>query len=111
MGTPAARLRERVRHDPILVVPGAYDALLARLIQEAGFEAVYCSGAGISFSLLGQPDVGLVTMSEMVDRVAQIAQAVDVPVIADGDTGYGNAINVQRTVREYERAGAAAIQL
>ncbi len=105
------RLRERLAHGPIVVAPGAYDALLARLIEAAGFEAVYFTGAGASYSILGQPDLGLLTLSEMAERAARLSEAVRVPVIADGDTGYGNAINVIRTVREYERAGVAAIQL
>jgi carboxyvinyl-carboxyphosphonate phosphorylmutase len=108
---PTTRLRERLARPEILVAPGAYDALLARLIGEAGFEAVYFSGAGASYSALGEPDLGLLTMTEMAAKAAGIARAVDLPVIADGDTGYGNAINVMRTVTEYERAGVAAIQL
>jgi 2-methylisocitrate lyase-like PEP mutase family enzyme len=94
-----------------LVAPGAYDAFTARLVEIAGFEAVYLTGAGVSYSQLGKPDVGSVTQTEMVERVASIARAISVPLIADGDTGYGNAINVMHTVRLYERAGAAAIQI
>ncbi|MGQ9675534.1 MAG: isocitrate lyase/PEP mutase family protein [Chloroflexota bacterium] len=105
------QLRERLAKGDILIAPGAYDALLARLIALAGFECVYFSGAGTAYSLLGEPDVGLLTMTEMAERATAVAQAVVVPVIADGDNGYGNAINVMRTVREYERAGVAAIQL
>ncbi len=93
------------------MAPGAYDALSARLVEEAGFPAVYASGAGASYSLLGAPDLGLLSFAEMRDQVRRIAQAVSIPVIADGDTGYGNALNVQRTVREFESAGADAIQL
>ncbi len=104
-------LRKRLAENRILIAPGAYDALLARLIEAAGFEAVYFSGAGASYSVLGQPDVGLLTLTEMAERAASIAHAVSIPCIADGDTGYGNALNVMRTVREYERAGVAAIQL
>jgi carboxyvinyl-carboxyphosphonate phosphorylmutase len=96
--------------DPILA-PGAYDALTARLIEQAGFPAVYMTGFGTSASLLGRPDVGLLTMSQMVDNARRIAQAVDVPVIADADTGYGNALNVIRTVQEYELAGVSAIHI
>jgi carboxyvinyl-carboxyphosphonate phosphorylmutase len=95
----------------ILVLPGAYDTLSAKLIERAGFSGVYMTGYGQSASKLGQPDVGLLTMSEMVERVRDLTMAVDVPVLCDGDTGFGNAANVIRTVREYERAGAAAIQL
>ena len=90
---------------------GLYDALGARLVEQAGFDAVYMTGFGTAASLLGRPDVGLLALAEMVDNARRIAQAVEVPVIADADTGYGNAINVIRTVREYERAGVAAIHL
>jgi carboxyvinyl-carboxyphosphonate phosphorylmutase len=94
-----------------VLAPGCYDALGARLIEEAGFSAVYMSGFGTSAGLLGRPDVGLVSMSEMVDNARRIVDAVDLPVIADADTGYGNAINVLRTVREYEKAGVAALHI
>lgn len=97
-------------HKPVLA-PGCYDALNARLIEQAGFPAAYMTGFGSSVGLLGRPDVGLLTMSEMVDNARRIVSAVDIPVIADADTGYGNPINVIRTVREYERAGVSAIQL
>jgi 2,3-dimethylmalate lyase len=107
----AARLRELISQPEPLLAPGAYDALSARLIEQAGFRAVYMTGFGTAASLLGRPDVGLVTMSQMVDNAGRIAQAVDVPVIADADTGYGNAINVVQTVREYERAGVAGIHI
>jgi 2-methylisocitrate lyase-like PEP mutase family enzyme len=94
------------------LAPGAFDALSARLIEEAGFPAVYMTGFGASASVLGRPDVGLLTMREMVDHARQIAQAVStMPVIADADTGYGNPINVIRTVQEYELAGVAGIHL
>lgn len=95
---------------PVLA-PGCYDALGARLIEEAGFSAVYMTGFGTSAGLLGRPDVGLVSMAEMVDNARRIVGAVNVPVIADADTGYGNPINVLRTVREYERAGVAALHI
>ena len=101
------RLRELVDAKEILVLPGAYDALSARL----GFPCVYMTGYGQSASKLGAPDVGLMTMSEMVERAKDMCAAVSVPVICDGDTGFGNVVNLVRTVREYERAGAAAIQL
>ena len=93
------------------MAPGAYDALTARLIEQAGFPAVYMTGFGTSASLLGRPDVGLLTMSQMVDNARRIAQAVNVPVIADADTGYGNPLNVIRTVQEYELAGVSAIHI
>jgi 2-methylisocitrate lyase-like PEP mutase family enzyme len=92
-------------------VPGAYDALSARVIKAAGFSAVYMTGFGTSAGRLGRPDAGLLTQTEMVDNARRIASAVDVPVIADADTGYGNPLNVMRTVQEYERAGVAAIHL
>ena len=106
------RLRELLVQRDLLVAPGAYDALSARLIAQAGFPAVYMTGFGTAASVLGQPDVGLLTMSEMVSRAAALAAVVgDRPLIADADTGYGNPINVRRTVREYERAGVAAIHI
>lgn len=95
----------------ILVAPGAHDALTAKIIERVGFKAVYMTGYGQAASHLGQPDVGLLTMTEMVRRAANFVEAVSVPVIADADTGFGNSINVQRTVREYEKAGVAALQL
>jgi len=104
-------LRARLARRPTLVAPGAYDALTARLVEVAGFDAVYVTGAGVSYSHLCQPDVGLVSLSEMVERVASICRAVSIPVIADGDNGHGNAINTMRTVRLFEEAGASAIQL
>jgi 2-methylisocitrate lyase-like PEP mutase family enzyme len=94
-----------------VLAPGCYDGLGARLIEEAGFSAAYMTGFGSAAGRLGQPDVGLLTLSEMVDNAHLIAQAVSIPVIADADTGYGNALNVIRTVREYEAAGVAAIHL
>jgi len=106
------RLRELLVQRDLLVAPGAYDALSARLIAQAGFPAVYMTGFGTAASVLGQPDVGLLTMSEMVSRAAALAAVVgNRPLIADADTGYGNPINVRRTVREYERAGVAAIHI
>src|SRR4051812_35433303 len=96
--TPRARLRELLSGAAPLVAPGAYDALSARLIEQAGFAAVYMTGFGTTASLIGRPDVGLLTGAEMVDNARRIVAAVDVPVIADADTGYGNAINVLRTV-------------
>jgi methylisocitrate lyase len=104
-------LRKLIEDDEILIAPGAHDLLAARIIQKVGFKAVYMTGYGQAASVLGKPDVGLLTMTEMADRARKFAQAVDVPVIADGDTGFGNAVNVIRTVREYEQAGVAAIQL
>lgn len=94
-----------------LVAPGCYDALGARLIEQAGFDTAYMTGFGTTASLLGRPDVGLLGMSEMVDNARRITAAIDLPVIADADTGYGNQINVVRCVQEYERAGIAAIHI
>ena len=105
------RLAELVRGREPILAPGAYDALSARMIEQAGFPAVYMTGFGTSASLLGRPDVGLLTMSQMVDNARRIAQAVGVPVIADADTGYGNPLNVIRTVQEYELAGVSAIHI
>jgi carboxyvinyl-carboxyphosphonate phosphorylmutase len=105
------RLRELLAGNEPVVAPGAYDALSARLAEEAGFPAVYMTGFGVTASLIGRPDVGLLTMTEMVDTARRITAAVDLPVLADADTGYGNALNVIRTVREYEGAGVAGIHL
>jgi carboxyvinyl-carboxyphosphonate phosphorylmutase len=107
----AASLRKLLDGTEPILAPGAYDALSARLIEAAGFSAVYMTGFGTSASLLGRPDVGLLGMSEMVDNARRIVEAVEVPVIADADTGYGNPLNVIRTVHEYERAGVAAIHI
>ena len=104
-------LRGLLAAKEILVAPGAHDVLTAKIIEKAGFQAVYMTGYGQAASHLGTADVGLLTMSEMLARANNFASAVDVPVIADGDTGFGNAINVMRTVRQYEMAGVAAIQL
>jgi carboxyvinyl-carboxyphosphonate phosphorylmutase len=108
---PRARLRELLADRAPLLAPGAYDALSARLVEQAGFAAVYMTGFGTTASLIGRPDVGLLSGTEMVDNARRIVAAVDVPVIADADTGYGNALNVLRTVQLYEQAGVAGIQL
>jgi len=108
--TSAARLRVLLRGEDMVIAPGAYDGLTAKLIEQAGFSAVYMTGAGTSVSR-GYPDFGLLTMSEMVENAARIVGAVAVPVIADADTGYGNELNVFRTVQEYERRGVAAIHI
>lgn len=109
--SPGARLRALLRRPDVLVVPGCADALTARIAVSVGFECVYATGAGIANALLGQPDVGLTTMTEVVGQVERICDAVEVPVIVDIDTGFGNAINARRTVRAMERAGAAAVQV
>ena len=110
MTSNATRLRAQFAGGDMVIAPGAYDGLTARLIEQAGFPAVYMTGAGTA-ATIGFPDYGLVTMSEMADNAERIARAVGLPVIADADTGYGNELNVVRTVREYERRGVAALHL
>ncbi|WP_227268251.1 isocitrate lyase/PEP mutase family protein [Roseobacter weihaiensis] len=104
-------LRARLAQKEILVAPGVYDGLTATLAEAAGFQALYLSGAAVAYTRLGRPDIGLSTMSEMADTMALIADRVELPVIIDADTGFGNALNAQRTMRVYERAGAAALQV
>jgi len=104
-------LKERLARPEILVAPGVYDGLTATLAARAGFEALYLSGAAVAYTRLGRPDIGLVTMSEMADTLALIRDRVDLPVVVDADTGHGNALNAQRTMRTYERAGANALQV
>jgi 2-methylisocitrate lyase-like PEP mutase family enzyme len=106
-----ARLRALLAGPEPVLAPGAYDALSARLIEQAGFPAVYLTGFGIAASVLGRPDIGLVTLTEMADAARRLVRATSLPIIADADTGYGNAIGVVRAVQEYEAAGVAAIQL
>jgi carboxyvinyl-carboxyphosphonate phosphorylmutase len=107
----AARLRALLDSGQAIVAPGAFDSLSARLVEEAGFPAVYMTGFGTSASLIGRPDVGLLTMTEMAGNAGRIAACVDIPVIADADTGYGNPLNVIRTVGAYEAAGVAGIHI
>lgn len=104
-------LATRLQQPQVLLAPGVYDALSALLAEQAGFEALYLSGASIAYTRLGRSDVGLTTASEVEDTLARITERVALPVIVDADTGFGNALNVQRTVRGFERAGAAMIQL
>ena len=104
-------LRARLASPPILVAPGVYDPLTALIAVQAGFEALYVSGAAIAYTKLGRPDIGLVSLSEVVDTVTLIRDRVGAYLVVDADTGYGNALNVERTVRLLERAGASAIQL
>jgi len=106
----ASRLRELMRVDEIVLAPGAYDGITARLIEQAGFPAVYMTGAGTS-AARGFPDYGLLTLTEMVENASVLVRTVAVPVIADADTGYGNELNVTRTVREFEARGVAAIHI
>jgi 2-methylisocitrate lyase-like PEP mutase family enzyme len=107
---PRQTLRQLLRREKLLVAPGCFDGLSARLVEEAGFEAAYLSGGAVARSM-GIPDIGLVTMSEVIERAAQVVSAIKIPVIADADTGYGNATNLVRTVREFERVGVAAIHI
>ena len=107
----ATKIRELFNAGKFIVAPGAHDMLTAKIIADLGFDAVYMTGYGQSASHLGKPDVGLMTMTEMVARAANMVEATNIPVIADADTGFGNAVNVMRTVREYEKAGVAVIQL
>ncbi len=109
--TPSRRLRTLLRERAPILAPGAPNALTARIIADCGFEVIYASGAGVANWSFGVPDLGLVSMSDMAGEVARICAAVEIPVIADADAGYGNALNVARTTREFERAGAAAIQI
>src|SRR5215469_817927 len=108
--TQASRLRALLQREPMVVAPGAYDCITARLIEQSGFCAVYMTGAGTA-AALGYPDFGLVTMSEMVGNAGRLADAVNVPVIADADTGYGNELNVVRTVGAFEKSGVAGIHI
>jgi carboxyvinyl-carboxyphosphonate phosphorylmutase len=105
------KLRQMLQEPGIIAAPGAYDCLTAKIIQQAGFPAVYMTGAGTSVARLGYPDLALATASEMIANAAEIAAAVDVPVIADADTGYGGVLNVQRAIRQYERTGVAAVHI
>ncbi len=111
MNSRNKRLKELLERPEILVAPGAADALVAKIIEKNGFEAVYMTGGGISYTTLGMPDMGFLTMTEMVQKAAYMSEAVDIPIISDIDTGYGNTLNVIRTIREFERAGVSAVQL
>ena len=104
-------LRQRLTAPDILIAPGVYDGLTAALAADAGFEALYLSGAAVAYTRLGRPDIGLSTASEMADTMALIADRTDLPVIMDADTGFGNALNARRTMQSYERAGASALQV
>ncbi|WP_386176672.1 oxaloacetate decarboxylase [Sulfitobacter sp. R86518] len=104
-------LRRRLTAPDILIAPGVYDGLTAALATDAGFEALYLSGAAVAYTRLGRPDIGLSTASEMTDTMALIADRTDLPVIMDADTGFGNALNARRTMQSYERAGASALQV
>jgi carboxyvinyl-carboxyphosphonate phosphorylmutase len=107
----AAVLRSMLKENKLIMAPGAYDGITARLVEEAGFPAIYVTGAGVASTRLGMPDIGLITMSEMVDAAKNIAACTTIPVICDIDTGYGNALNLMRSVREFKNTGVAAIQI
>lgn len=107
----AETLRSRLARKPIVVAPGVYDPFTALVATQAGFSTLYVSGAAIAYTRLGRPDIGLVTMTEVTQTLSLIRERVDAHLVVDADTGYGNALNVVRTVREFERAGATAIQL
>ena len=111
MTNAAAQLRHLLASGTIVMAPGAPDSITARLVQKAGFGAVYMTGFGATASRLGMPDIGLLTQTEMTTHARDMVRAVDIPVIADADTGYGGPSNIQRTVREYVQAGVAAIHL
>jgi 2-methylisocitrate lyase-like PEP mutase family enzyme len=104
-------LRDRLRRKPIVIAPGVYDPLTAMIAERAGLATLYVTGGGIAYTRLGRPDIGLVSVSEVADTIALIRDRVEADLIVDADTGYGNALNVQRTVRSFERAGATAIQI
>lgn len=104
-------IKQYVERKKIMVSPGAFNSISAKMIEQAGFPSVYLTGYGAAANLLGAPDMGLLSMSEMVRHLSYMSEAIHVPIIADADTGYGNALNVYRTVKEFEKAGAAAIQL
>lgn len=110
-GQRSARLRAGLTGPDLLVAPGCFDCLTARLVETAGFEAAYITGSGLSMSCLGAPDVGLASFSEVADRVKRICDVLTIPVIVDADTGFGGPLNVIRTVREFERSGASAVQI
>lgn len=111
MNALTQKLKSKLVPGAGLLIPGAANALAARIIAGAGFEAVYLTGAGVANSHLGMPDIGLTSVTELAEHVAALREAVEIPIVADGDTGFGNAINMRRTVRLYERAGASAIQI
>src|SRR5690348_8831010 len=108
---PSRRFRGLIARRKAVLLPGAANALAARVIEDLGFEAIYVTGAGVTNTFLGMPDIGLLTVTELAGHVAAMREAVGLPLIVDADTGFGNALNVGRTVRTLERAGASAIQI
>ena len=111
MNNPTMTFHQRLQQNQVVLAPGIYDALSALIAEQSGFEALYLSGASIAYTRLGRSDVGLTTATEVADTLARITERISLPVIVDADTGFGNALNVQRTVLAFERAGAAMIQL
>ena len=111
VSNPRKKLRELIGAKGLIVAPGIYDAYGARLVEQSGFKAVYMTGNGVSASLLGRPDVGLIDLTLITAHAHRVASSVDIPLICDADTGYGNAVNVRRTIQEFEAAGVAAIHL
>ena len=109
--TPRVALRRMLAEPEVLVLPGVYDALSASLVRRSGFRGAYMTGAGVSMALIGFPDLGFTTMTEMAGQAARIAAVLDIPLVADADTGFGNALSVQRTVAEYQRAGVAGLHI
>jgi len=105
------KLRKLLQSDGILVAPGAFDCISGRIVQNSGFDALYLTGAGISMSLMGAPDLGMLSYGEIISHIRRIADAVEIPIIADADTGYGGPLNVVRTARDYEKAGISCIQI
>jgi len=109
--SPAAKLRAALNNDRPVLAPGVYDALTALLVEQAGFQCAYVSGASVSFTKLGRPDLGLTTMSEVAETIGNMRERTEIPLVVDADTGFGNALNVKRTVKLFERVGASGIQL
>ncbi|GLP96340.1 isocitrate lyase/PEP mutase family protein [Paraferrimonas sedimenticola] len=109
--TPQQTLRQRLQQDQVLKAPGVYDGLSALLVEQAGFEAAFLSGACIAFARFGRPDMGLVSMNEVATTISDIRERIEIPLIVDMDTGFGNALNVQRTMRLFEKMGASAMQM
>ena len=107
----ATTLKQRLQQPQVLLAPGVYDPLTALIAEQAGFEALYLSGASIAYTRLGRSDIGLTTATEVADCLARITERVSIPVIVDADTGFGNALNTMRTVRAFEQAGAAMLQI
>ena len=105
------QLRNILAQERTVLVPGAYDALSAKILKQAGFQIIYMTGSGVTASLTGMPDVGLLTMTEMVNQARNIVNTIDLPLLCDADNGYGNPINMIRTVKEYERANVAGIHI